>query len=84
MSYRCIDCSYKAKKRFPGGACPACGSFKIKSNSLEKVSWEPEKRRRTFLETVLMLQLWGIIIYGAYDKFLKSFFWVDNPYFSFK
>jgi hypothetical protein len=75
MSSRCLDCSYKAGKKFPGGNCPACGSFNIKtSGSIEKVSWEPEKRQRTFLETVLMLQLWAIIIYGAWDRYIRHWF----------
>ena len=70
MAYQCMDCSYKSAKGFSGGNCPGCGSFNIKS-ARKSIVYEPEKPRKTLLELAMMFLLWGLIIFGVWDKYLS-------------
>ncbi len=69
MAYKCLDCGNKSSNRFSGGRCPACDSFNIKR--VNKAIIQPiEKERKTVLEIILMVLLWGLLIYGFWEKFL--------------
>ena len=66
MAWQCLDCSNRSSRQFPGGKCPACGSFNIKSRGMRYA--EPEKPRKTLLEIVMMVALWALLLYGFWDK----------------
>ena len=70
MAYQCMDCSHKSAVGFSGGHCPGCGSFNIRT-ARKSMIYEPEKPRKTLLELALMGLLWGLIIYGVWDKYLQ-------------
>lgn len=70
MSYQCIDCGNASSRKFTGGKCPACGSYNVKSD-FEKISYAPEKRRKTLLEMLIMLLLWGALLFGVWDRYLQ-------------
>jgi predicted ATP-dependent serine protease len=69
MTYQCNDCSYKSTKGFSSGSCPGCGSFNIKS--VRNIVYEPEKPKKTIAELVIMFALWGSIIFGMWDKYIR-------------
>lgn len=70
MAYQCNDCSYNSSQGFASGSCPACGSFNIKTIR-RSIIYEPEKPKKTITELVIMFALWGSIIFGMWDKYLK-------------
>ena len=69
MAYQCLDCSYKASKKFPAGKCPACDSFNIRGK--KKVQAPVSKKRDSMGKTILMVLLWGVVFYGAWDGKIK-------------
>lgn len=75
MAYLCNDCGNKSSKKFPQGKCPACDSFNIKSTHTGTRQAIREKEPKTLLELVLMVLLWGLLIYGAWDKYVRK----DEP-----
>lgn len=74
MAYRCLDCGYQAARKFPAGRCPACDSFNIKSTQPVDDEAKPrrEKEPKTLIELVLMVGLWALLLYGAWDKYLRD------------
>lgn len=71
MPYRCTACSHTMRKASPHGTCPACGSAQLRViKSQQQVT--PEKSRKTKIEIAIMVLLWGLLIYGIYDKFIAS------------
>ena len=71
MAYICLDCSNKSSKQFPGGRCPACDSFNIKTTH-KKVDNKPQRKKKTFTEIIIMSSLWFIFIYGAYQHYFDE------------
>lgn len=65
MSYQCNDCSYSKKAPFPGGKCPACGSFNIHREGDEHQRDQPGGKRWRLL---LSLGLWALLGYLVYQK----------------
>ena len=72
MSYRCLDCSNSASKKFPGGKCPACGSYNVKSDFAKIRYAEKEKPKKTLIEILVMSGLWGLLLYGVWDRFFSG------------
>ena len=72
MAYICNDCGNKSSKQFPGGKCPACDSFNIKSTQQSTRQAIKAKEPKTLFELVIMVLLWAVLIYGAWDKFLRK------------
>ena len=70
MTYQCMGCSYRSTKGFSDGSCPGCGSFNIKSIRKSMV-YEAEKPKKTLLELAMMFLLWGLIIYGVWDRYIQ-------------
>ena len=71
MGWRCLECGHSGSRKFPAGRCPACRSYRIQSDRQPLRVAEPEKPRKTLLELLLMLTLWGLLLYGAWDKFIR-------------
>lgn len=72
MAYICNDCGNKSSKQFPGGKCPACDSFNIKSTHISTRQAIREKEPKTMLELAIMVLLWSLLAYGAWDKYLRK------------
>ena len=73
MAYLCNDCGNKSSRKFPGGKCPACDSFNIKSTAPTSTRQAiREKEPKTLLEIVLLCLLWGALAYGAWDRYLRK------------
>lgn len=70
MAYRCLDCGNRSSKKFPGGRCPACDSYDIKSDRIP-LSHEKEKPKKTLLEIMIMSVLWGLLFLGVWDRYLR-------------
>lgn len=71
MAYQCLDCGNRSSRKFPGGKCPACASYNVQSRA-DKFSYTPEKPRKTLLEIVLLILLWGALAYGVWDRYLQD------------
>lgn len=74
MAYKCLDCSYTSKKGFANGRCPGCDSANIVNTNRMKA--EPRKKKRSPLETIIMIILWIIFIYGGYQHYYGG----DEPF----
>ncbi len=75
MPYQCLECGNKSSKKFPGGKCPACDSFRVKTiGKPEKKSVVRQKESKTKVEIFLMVLLWGLLAYGVWDRYLKDLF----------
>lgn len=73
MAYLCNDCGNQSSRKFPGGKCPACDSFNIKSTAPVSTRQAiKEKEPKTLLELVLLCLLWGGLAYGAWDRYLRQ------------
>lgn len=72
MAYICNDCGNKSSKQFPGGKCPACDSFNIKSTHTSTRQAIKDKEPKTMLELVIMVLLWIWLAYGAWDLFMRK------------
>lgn len=70
----CRDCGNKSSKKFPGGKCPACDSYNVKSTSGTREAIR-EKEPRTLVELVIMCVVWGLLAYGVWDRYLAH----DDP-----
>ena len=71
MAYICQACSYRAKTKFPGGKCPACDSFNIKSDREAKSDATRQQERKTFVEYFILVLFWAVLIWGIWDRYLK-------------
>ena len=71
MAFICNDCGNKSTKKFPQGKCPACDSFNIKTTHKTTQQAIKEKEPKTLIELVILALLWGLLAYGAWDKYLK-------------
>lgn len=71
VAYRCQDCTYKSasKSRFPGGRCPACGSFNIKSTEANRGEEKEEDASRQ-RQLVILVALWGAFLLTVAYKLL--------------
>lgn len=76
MAYICNDCGNRASQKFPGGKCPACDSFNIRSDRPSTRQAIREKEPRTLFELVILVLLWGLLAYGVWDRFLRE---EDDP-----
>lgn len=62
MAYQCLDCSHRGK-RFPQGACPACGSHNVRSDqSREKTLSKP----RPPYVLMFLIAVWLFVLYQQY------------------
>ena len=75
MAYICNDCSNQSTKRFPNGKCPACDSYNIRSTDKFTLTSTQERKPKTLFEIVLLVLLWGVIAYGAWNKYYRH----DEP-----
>jgi predicted ATP-dependent serine protease len=71
MDYICLDCSYRAKTKFPGGKCPACDSFNIRSANQIKPEKTRQEERKTLVEYFILILFWGVLLWGVWDRYLK-------------
>jgi len=71
MSYVCLDCTHRSKKKFPGGKCPACNSFNIKSDSKPQADTSRQQERKTLVEYFILILFWGFLLWGIWDRYLK-------------
>jgi len=63
MAYRCLACSHIGS-RFPGGACPGCGSFHIQKIKTE----EPKPVARKSYRLMLAVVLWAWLMWELYRQ----------------
>lgn len=75
MAYICNDCGNKSSQKFPGGKCPACDSFNIKSTQTSTRQAINDKEPKTMFELLIMFLLWGALAYGFWDRYLRT----DTP-----
>lgn len=68
MAYKCLDCSYTAKAKFPAGKCPACDSFNVRG--AKSKAGPVSKERKTIGDIVFAVLLWGVLIWGFWDQYL--------------
>jgi len=71
MAFICNDCGNKSSTKFAQGKCPACGSFNIKSTHKTTKQAIKEKEPKTLIEIVVLILLWGLLGYGAWDMYLR-------------
>ena len=71
MAFICNDCGNQSTKKFAQGKCPACDSFNIKTTHKSTKQAIKEKEPKTLIELVVLALLWGLLAYGAWDKYLK-------------
>ena len=71
MAYICLDCSYRAKAKFPGGKCPACDSFNIQAESKMPAGATQQQERKTLAEYCTLILFWGFLLWGIWDRYLK-------------
>lgn len=64
MLHQCLDCTYKGQL-FPGGACPACGSFRLRKVAAEK---PPKPMARVPFRLLLAVALWLYLIVEVYKR----------------
>lgn len=71
MAYICNDCGNRDTRKFPGGRCPGCDSFNIRSThgGMQDIK---EREPRTMFELSILALLWGLLAYGAWDHFLRK------------
>jgi len=69
MVYICNDCSNQSSKKFPNGKCPACDSYNISSTDKPTLSTTPKRKPKKLIEIVILVLLWGLIFYGAWNKY---------------
>jgi len=75
MAYKCTECGNRSSKRFPGGKCPACDSFKVVSIGASGASSSPEtvvKPKASKEKIALMLVFWALFLYGLWDNYLQN------------
>ena len=72
MSYQCLVCGAKQKTTSAEGACNACGAYQLKKSksSRNTSKQEGEKPSKTLPELIAMILLWGVLIYGVWDRYL--------------
>ena len=75
MAYICNDCSNQSTKRFPNGKCPACDSYNISSTNKLAASTKIDRKPKTLIEIIILVLLWGLIAYGAWNKYYRH----DDP-----
>ena len=75
MSYTCKDCSHTSSKKFPNGKCPACDSYNISSTNKLAEPTTKERKPKTMVEMVILVLLWGLIAYGAWNEYYRH----DDP-----
>lgn len=71
MAFICNDCGNKSTQKFLQGKCPACGSFNIKSTHKTTKQAIKEKEPKTLIEIAILILLWGLLGYGAWDIYLR-------------
>jgi len=69
MSYTCLDCGNRSSKQFPGGRCPACDSFNIKSKRKKDSGVETEKPSSN-VQRFLLVFLWILVAYGVWKNYM--------------
>lgn len=69
MNYTCHDCSHTSSTKFPHGKCPACDSYNISSTNKLGKSANKEKKPTSIIKIIVLILLWGLIGYGAWDKY---------------
>ncbi len=57
------------RRAAPHGGCEACGAATIKPIK-SKINNQPETKTKSKIEIAIMILLWGLLIYGLYDKFI--------------
>ena len=70
MKYTCHDCQYQGNKTVKG-ACPACGSQNITSNT-PKQQDEAAVKKSKKSKTVLMYVVWAWFLIEVWKKFSVS------------
>jgi hypothetical protein len=67
MAQYCSVCGYRSETRIHSVKCPACDSYAIKSTEVdtEKPEQSPHQRQ---LRLVLLIALWGYLIYEIYVR----------------
>lgn len=65
MIYTCKDCSYRGETSGQAGACLACGSHNLKTNSREVEKPKPGKLRMALLAG-LWIYLIALIVWKLY------------------
>ncbi len=66
MKYQCLECGHK-DNTLAQSRCPACGSAQVKSLSkTERI----EEREFQPIRLAMMVLLWGVLLYKAYETFL--------------
>ena len=69
MTFQCKACSFKGKQ-FAGGACPACGSFNIRT--LAKPPREPTVKMRSPFRLAFLAAIWILWIVLVYRQYSGS------------
>ncbi len=57
------------RRAAPHGGCEACGAAAIKPIK-SNINIQPETKTKSKIEIAIMILLWGLLIYGLYDKFI--------------
>ena len=72
MPIQCLDCGSQQLKVSPEGRCVACDSFNVqRMNDALSVSKKKEREPKTLIEIIIMALVWGLLIYGLWDRYLK-------------
>ncbi len=72
MPIRCLDCGSQQLRVSPEGRCVACDSFNVErmnDQSLDKS--KKEKEPKTLIEIFIMVLVWGLLLYGIWDRYLR-------------
>jgi len=68
MAYQCNDCSFTHKGKFPGGKCPACDSFNVRSD--QKTNKPTDKQHKSW-HLIALAALWAYLLFLVFQKLVN-------------
>ena len=69
--YKCKACGYKGNKTNEQGGCIACDSFELVTLGNTTAAKIREREPKTMVEIFILIMVWGFLIYGLWDKFIR-------------
>jgi predicted ATP-dependent serine protease len=72
MPIRCLDCGSQHSKASAEGRCIACDSYNLHRVTNSEITKNPRERApKTLIEIVIMALVWGLLIFGIWDRYIK-------------
>ena len=71
MAVKCLDCGAQHLRVSEQGGCLACDSFNVQTANQTEVGKKKHKEPKTLVEIFIMALVWGLLIYGIWDRYLR-------------